>query len=42
MIIARSDGYIGIMIDDLTMKGAEEPCQSSLADFMLEKLLLDC
>jgi tRNA uridine 5-carboxymethylaminomethyl modification enzyme len=30
MIINRSDGYIGVMIDDLTMKGAEEPCQSSL------------
>lgn len=29
MIIKRSDGYIGVMIDDLTMKGAEEPCQSS-------------
>ena len=27
MIIKRSDGYIGVMIDDLTMKGAEEPCE---------------
>ena len=24
--LTRADGFIGVMIDDLTMKGAEEPC----------------
>lgn len=26
MMITRADGFIGVMIDDLIMKGAEEPC----------------
>ncbi|KAG6833327.1 hypothetical protein H0H87_008503 [Tephrocybe sp. NHM501043] len=27
MIITRADGFMGVMIDDLIVKGAEEPCQ---------------
>ena len=27
LIITRGDGFIGVMIDDLIMKGAEEPCE---------------
>lgn len=26
LIITRADGYVGVMIDDLIVKGAEEPC----------------
>lgn len=25
-IVTRADGYTGVMIDDLIVKGAEEPC----------------
>ena len=28
MVISRADGFIGVMIDDLIIKGAEEPCTS--------------
>lgn len=26
LILTRADGYVGVMIDDLIVKGAEEPC----------------
>ena len=26
LIITRADGFMGVMIDDLIVKGAEEPC----------------
>jgi tRNA uridine 5-carboxymethylaminomethyl modification enzyme len=29
LIITRADGYTGVMIDDLIVKGAEEPCMYS-------------
>ena len=28
MILTRADGFVGVMIDDLIVKGAEEPCLS--------------
>ena len=28
MVLTRADGSIGVMIDDLIVKGAEEPCLS--------------
>ena len=28
LVLTRADGFIGVMIDDLIVKGAEEPCQS--------------
>jgi tRNA uridine 5-carboxymethylaminomethyl modification enzyme len=26
MVLTRADGFMGVMIDDLIVKGAEEPC----------------
>ena len=26
LVVTRADGFIGVMIDDLIVKGAEEPC----------------
>ena len=26
MLITRADGFMGVMVDDLIVKGAEEPC----------------
>lgn len=26
LVLTRADGYTGVMIDDLIVKGAEEPC----------------
>lgn len=31
LIVTRADGFLGVMIDDLIVKGAEEPCEWSLA-----------
>ncbi len=28
LVLTRADGYTGVMIDDLIVKGAEEPCAS--------------
>ena len=28
LVLTRADGFIGVMIDDLIVKGAEEPCES--------------
>ena len=28
LVISRADGFVGVMIDDLIVKGAEEPCES--------------
>lgn len=30
LIISRADGFTGVLIDDLIMKGADEPCESIL------------
>ena len=27
LVVTRADGFIGVMIDDLIVKGAEEPCE---------------
>lgn len=27
LVVSRADGYVGVMIDDLIVKGAEEPCK---------------
>lgn len=33
LIINRAHGFIGVMVDDLIVKGAEEPCESFLLGF---------
>ena len=34
LVISRADGFIGVMIDDLIVKGAEEPCESAAYDII--------
>jgi folate-dependent tRNA-U54 methylase TrmFO/GidA len=29
LLLSRADGFLGVMIDDLIVKGAEEPCMSA-------------
>lgn len=31
LVINRADGFIGVMVDDLIVKGAEEPCESLIS-----------
>jgi tRNA uridine 5-carboxymethylaminomethyl modification enzyme len=38
LVLSRADGFTGVMIDDLIIKGAEEPCMSLLWDFFLLSL----
>ena len=33
MVLTRADGFVGVMIDDLIVKGAEEPCPSKPSIF---------
>ena len=28
LVLSRADGFMGVMVDDLILKGAEEPCTS--------------
>jgi tRNA U34 5-carboxymethylaminomethyl modifying enzyme MnmG/GidA len=30
MLLTRADGFLGVMVDDLIGKGAEEPCTNDL------------
>ena len=30
LVLTRADGFVGVMIDDLIVKGAEEPCETHL------------
>jgi len=46
LVLSRADGFTGVMIDDLIVKGAEEPCMSSsvfsLASVNLRKYQIGC
>ena len=33
LVLSRADGFTGVMIDDLIVKGAEEPCMSYFGTF---------
>ena len=33
LVLSRADGFTGVMIDDLIVKGAEEPCMSYFGAF---------
>ena len=34
LVLSRADGFTGVMIDDLIVKGAEEPCMSCFGTFL--------
>jgi hypothetical protein len=38
LVLSRADGFTGVMIDDLIVKGAEEPCMSDFAGLFLFSL----
>lgn len=35
MTLSRADGYIGVLVDDLVMKGVNEPCEFFLSSMEL-------
>ena len=40
LTITRAEGLIGVLIDDLIVKGAEEPCKFSLLEACLRSCLI--
>ena len=43
LVLTRADGFTGVMIDDLIVKGAEEPCAYPFLLFLYHhSLLLPC
>jgi tRNA uridine 5-carboxymethylaminomethyl modification enzyme len=40
MLITRADGFLGVMIDDLIIKGAEEPCQYTIYHVLSQFFLI--
>ena len=38
LVLSRADGFTGVMIDDLIVKGAEEPCMSHFGTISLFSL----
>lgn len=38
LILTRADGFVGVMIDDLIVKGAEEPCTSFTTSLRLHRV----
>lgn len=42
LIVTRADGFIGVMIDDLIMKGAQEPCEFFSVFLAAFKRVLEC
>ena len=39
LVLSRADGFTGVMIDDLIVKGAEEPCKSSSRVFYFSRFI---
>jgi hypothetical protein len=37
LIIDRADGFVGVMIDDLIVKGAEEPCACVISNIRRDR-----
>jgi tRNA uridine 5-carboxymethylaminomethyl modification enzyme len=35
LVLTRADGFVGVMIDDLIGKGAEEPCETHSSPSMI-------
>lgn len=40
MTVTRADGFLGVMIDDLIVKGVEEPCALCCLDFSGDLFLI--